>query len=261
MTFANAKQRFSNRVADYVRYRPSYPAGVLNILEENCGLHREHVVADIGSGTGLLSKLFVENGNHVYGVEPNSEMQAAGEEFLHAYPNFASVSGSAEASTLSEHSIDFVTAGQAFHWFDPVQCRKEFSRILKTGGWVVVVCNERQTDSTPFLRDYEALLHRFGTDYARVSDSYPLPEDMGEFFGPHNYLPSELPNLQEFDFDGLSGRLRSSSYAPAMGHPDFPQMMNELKHIFAAYQQNGTVRFDYRTRIYAGNLDSARNNG
>jgi SAM-dependent methyltransferase len=256
MTFADAKQRFSNRVEDYARYRPSYPPGVLDFLKENCNLHREHIIADIGSGTGLLSKLFLENGNHVYGIEPNAEMQAGGEEFLHGYPNFASIAGSAEATTLAEHSIDFVTAGQAFHWFDPIASRKEFSHILKPGGWVVVVCNERQTDSTPFLRDYEALLHRFGTDYARVSDSYPVPEDMEGFFG-HNFLSHEVPNLQEFDFDGLSGRLRSSSYSPAANHPNFPQMMNELKHIFAAYRKNGIVRFDYRTRVYAGNLDSA----
>ncbi len=259
MTFANAKQRFSNRVADYVRYRPSYPAGVLSFLAENSGLHRHHVVADIGSGTGLLSKLFVENGNHVYGVEPNAEMQAAGDEFLHSYPNFASVNGSAEATTLADGSIDFVTAGQAFHWFDPTASRKEFSRILKPGGWFVVIHNERLKDTTPFLRDYEALLRRFGTDYARVSDSYPLPQDMQSFFGASGFLSHEVPNAQEFDFDGLSGRLRSSSYSPAANHPDFPQMMNELKHIFTAYQHDGIVSFDYRTRVFAGKLDLDRN--
>ncbi len=254
MTFANAKQRFSNRVEDYVRYRPGYPAGVLGFLAENCGLHTEHVIADIGSGTGLLSKLFLDSGNHVYGVEPNAEMYAAGEEFLQGYPNFAGVIGTAEDTTLAEHSVDFVTAGQAFHWFEPNAARREFSRILKPGGWVVVIWNERMTDTTPFLRDYEALLHRFGTDYARVSDSYPRREEMLSFFHSEAFLSHELPNFQNFDFEGLSGRLRSSSYAPAPAHHDFPQMMNELKHIFTAYQRDGIVRFDYRTRIYTGTL-------
>lgn len=256
MTFANAKQRFSNRVQDYVRYRPGYPADVLTFLSQNCGLHGRHVIADIGSGTGLLSKLFLENGNHVYGVEPNAEMQAAGEEFLHCYPNFAGISGSAEATTLAERSIDFVTVGQAFHWFDPVVTRNEFSRILKPGGWVVVVSNERETDSTPFLRDYEALLRRFGTDYARVSDSYPRPEDMRAFFGSNDFLSHDLPNSQDFDFAGLSGRLCSSSYAPTPDHRDFAPMMVELRHIFAAYQKNDAVHFEYRTRIFAGDLPS-----
>ena len=253
--FTNAKQRFSNRVEDYVRYRPGYPVGVLGYLSENCGLHGKHVIADIGSGTGLLSKLFLDNGNHVYGVEPNAEMYAAGEEFLHNYPNFSGVKGSAEDTTLAEHSVDFVVAGQAFHWFDPVVSRNEFARILKPGGWVVVLWNERLLDTTSFLRDYEALLHRFGTDYAKVSDSYPRREQMRLFFGSENFLSHHFPNAQDFDFEGLSGRLRSSSYAPAADQANFPQMMNELKHIFAAYQHNGKVRFDYRTRIYAGTLD------
>lgn len=255
MSFVNAKQRFANRVDDYVRYRPGYPAGVLTFLSENCGLHSRHVIADIGSGTGLLSKLFLDNGNHVYGVEPNPEMYVAGEEFLQKYPNSAGVSGSAEATTLAEHSVDFVAAGQSFHWFDPAASRAEFSRILKPDGWVVVIWNERLLDTTPFLRDYEALLHRFGTDYAKVSDSYPRAEQMRSFFASEDFLSHDLSNLQEFDFEGLSGRLRSSSYVPAADHPNFSQMINELKHVFAAYQHQGKVRFDYRTRIYAGRLD------
>lgn len=259
MTFTNAKQRFSNRVEDYVRYRPGYPAGVLGFLADNCGLHNKHIIADVGSGTGLLSKLFLDNGNHVYGVEPNAEMYAAGEEFLRHYPHFAGVIGSAEDTTLAEHNVDFIAAGQAFHWFEPNAAREEFSRILKPGGWVVVIWNERMIDTTPFLRDYEALLHRFGTDYARVSDSYPRREEMIAFFRSKSFLAHELTNFQEFDFGGLSGRLRSSSYAPAPDHHDFPQMMNELKHMFAAYQHDGIVRFDYRTRIYAGALPLGEN--
>jgi SAM-dependent methyltransferase len=253
MSFSNSKQRFSNRVEDYRRYRPGYPAEVLTYLSQNCGLHAGHVIADIGSGTGLLSKLFLDNGNHVYGIEPNAEMQTAGEEFLHSYPNFAGIKASAEATTLADQSMDFVSAGQAFHWFDPLAAGHEFMRILKPGGWVVVVSNERQLDASAFLRDYEALLRRFGTDYARVSDSYPREEDMRTFFGSAAFLSHDVPNAQDFDFEGLSGRLRSSSYAPAPDHPDYSQMMNELKHIFAAYRKNGLVRFEYRTRIFAGN--------
>lgn len=254
MTFADAKQRFSNRVADYVRYRPGYPAACLDLLRTNCGLRPADVVADIGSGTGVLSKLFLDNGNRVYGVEPNDEMRAAGEEFLREYANFSSVNGSAESTTLPFQSCDFVTAGQAFHWFDAPKARNEFQRILTPARWVVVLWNERLTDTTDFLRAYEALLLKFSTDYARVSESYPRPEQMRAFFGANEFTAHDLPNSQEFDFDGLRGRLRSSSYAPTEEDPVFPKMMGELERIFAAHQQGRHVHFEYRTRIYIGKL-------
>jgi ubiquinone/menaquinone biosynthesis C-methylase UbiE len=157
MTFADAKQRFSNRAADYVRYRPGYPAEVLPLLRSECGLKSGHVIADIGSGTGFLSELFLKNGNRVYGVEPNEAMRQAGEEYLAAYDGFVSINASAEATTLGNASVDFVTAGQAFHWFEPSAARREFIRILKPLGWIVVLWNDRQMD-TPFASAYENLL-------------------------------------------------------------------------------------------------------
>jgi SAM-dependent methyltransferase len=258
MTFEDAKHRFSNRVADYVRYRPGYPPELLPLLQNWCGLRPEHAVADIGSGTGFLTKVFLDFGNRVYGVEPNAEMRAAGEELLRSFPNFTSVAGSAEATTLPADSVDVVTAGQAFHWFRQPEAGKEFHRILKESGRVIIVWNERLTDDTAFLREYEALLLRFGTDYAKVSESYPRAEQMLAFFHPNEFTSHALPYFQEFDFEGLSGRLRSSSYAPAPGHPQFEPMMNELRGIFDAHHKNGIVHMEYRTRIYAGKLDYDR---
>jgi SAM-dependent methyltransferase len=255
MSIVDAKQRFSNRVADYVRYRPGYPAEILPLLKTWTSFRVDHIVADIGSGTGLLSKLFLDSGNRVLGVEPNAEMRAAGEEFLSGYPNFKSIAGSAEATTLPSESVDFVAAGQAFHWFQMPATRDEFRRILKSGGRVLIIWNERLLDETAFLREYEALLNRFGTDYAKVSESYPRAEQMLEFFGPNEFTSHSLPSFQEFDFEGLSGRLRSSSYAPPAGHPQFEPMMKELRRLFDAFHQGGVVRMEYRTRVYAGKLD------
>src|SRR4029453_17979120 len=121
-------QRFSSRVEDYIKYRPSYPPALLDTLVTQCRLTPTAEVADIGSGTGLLSELFLRNGNRVYGVEPNREMREAGERLLSAYPSFVSVDGRAEATMLDDASVDFVTAGQAFHWFDPPHARREFMR-------------------------------------------------------------------------------------------------------------------------------------
>ena len=204
MTFSDAKQRFSNRASDYVRYRPGYPTEILQKLRDDFGLQRSHVVADIGSGTGLLTNLFLENGNHVFGVEPNSEMREAGEEFLFAFPTFVSVDGSAETTTLIEASVDFIVVGQAFHWFEPAKARTEFQRILKPHGYVGIIWNERQLDLTPFLRGYEGLLRKFGTDYDKVSESYPSQAQIENFFVPNEVRHLQFPNVQSFDFDGLA---------------------------------------------------------
>jgi len=256
MLAADPKQRFTNRVADYVRYRPGYPPAVLDVLREECGLVPESVVADIGSGTGLLAQMFLENGNLVYGVEPNAAMREAGEQYLEKYPHFCSVAGSAEATTLPDASADFVVAGQAFHWFEPKAAHAEFRRILRPRGWVAVLWNERVSDETPFQREYEILLRTFGTDYEKVSAKYPQDRPMRSFFGSGAGGKKSFSNEQVFDFDGLRGRLLSSSYSPPQGHPQHEPMLAALKTLFDAHARDGRVRFEYQTHIYYGQLES-----
>src|SRR5215218_11175686 len=205
-------QRFTGRVESYARYRPSYPQAVLDLLAAECGLTSASVVADVGSGTGLLSELFLENGNRVFGIEPNEEMRAAGESLLRDYPRFTSVAGRAEATTLDDACVDFVTAGQAFHWFDPPRARREFARILRPGGWVVLAWNDRRTEGTSFLEDYERLLLEYGTDYREVSAKYTEESMLAALYGPSEMRTKSFDNEQVFDLDGLCGRLTSSSF-------------------------------------------------
>ena len=295
MSFADAKQRFSNRVADYIRCRPGYPPAVVELLRDECRLHADHAIADVGSGTGVLTRLFLENGNQVFGIEPNEEMRLAGDEFLSSYKKFSSVRGSAEATTLPSASVDVVTVAQAFHWFEPVATLREFLRILKPHGWVVVIWNDRRISETGFGRAYEDLLVRYGTDYTRVKEAYPEEKDMETFFGasveaggsrgeknrssrnerdakntkdPPLQMQEvsgvrrfELPNFQEFDFEGLTGRLRSSSYAPKEGHANYAPMMAVLRELFDGNQKFGRVRMEYTTQIYFGRMDELRNSG
>ncbi len=243
------KQRFSQRVENYVKYRPGYPAAILPLLASECGLTPQSIIADIGSGTGLLARLFLENGNTVFGVEPNPEMRAAGEAFLAAYPRFVSVAAAAEATTLPEASVDFVTAGQAFHWFDAPAALAEFRRILRPQGWVILVWNERLSDdSVPFLAAYERLLRTYGTDYTAVDHRRYGPAELTRFFGAAPRRAT-FANRQDFDFVGLRGRLLSSSYVPLPGHPRYEPMLAELEAIFDTYQENGRVTFLYTTEV------------
>jgi len=248
------KLRFSNRVENYAKYRPSYPSEVVDILREECQLTAVSVIADIGSGTGLLADLFLKNGNRVYGVEPNRKMREASERLLKAYSNFVAVEGAAESTTLGAHSIDFITAGQAFHWFDRQKAREEFIRIQKTGGWVVLIWNDRLTDSSPFLGAYEELMNTYAIDYHEVDHRQMYKDAILEFFGTGNFNLKILKNSQAFNLESLKGRVLSSSYAPEEGHPNFQPMMDLLISIFQRYQRDGQVVFEYNTRVYYGKL-------
>jgi SAM-dependent methyltransferase len=248
--------RFSNRAEDYAKYRPSYPAGVLEILRADCGLMESSTVADVGSGTGILSKLFLKDGNPVIGIEPNAAMRQSAERLLAGFSNFVSIDATAEATTLEPASVDFITAGQAFHWFDREKARREFARILRPGGWVVLIWNERRLDSTAFLRDYEDLLRHYGTDYDKVRHENVVGE-IAQFLAPGALQLKSLDNVQHFDFESLKGRTRSASYTPEPGTPNFEPMFAKLEEIFNAHESDGIVTFEYETRVYYGHLTNS----
>lgn len=247
-------KRFSDRVENYVKYRPSYPREIIQLLEEDCSLTTEAVLADIGSGTGKLSELFLEYGCRVIGVEPNDEMRKGGEKQLSGYPNFTSHAGTAEATGLPDKSVDFVTAGQAFHWFDTEKTRVEFARILKPGGWAVLVWNSRRRSSSLFMPAYEQLIDTYSTDSKKVSHLRFTDEVMAGFFAPKGFKLKTFEYAQVLDLEGLKGRLLSSSYAPLEGHPNHIPMLERLDEIFEKYQVNGRVIMKYDTEVYYGQL-------
>ena len=253
MPATNATSRFSDRVENYIRYRPGYPPEALQVLKDNCGLRPDHEVADVASGTGIWTRMLLENGNRVVGVEPNAEMRQAGERLLAGFPRFTSVAGTAEATTLRDASVDFVTAAQAAHWFQREQARREFVRVLKPRGWLVLLWNERLTDSTAFLRDYEQLLLNFGTDYQEVRHERTTAV-VNEFFDPAPFHEREFPMRQEFDYPGIEGRLLSSSYVPGPGDANYEPMLRELRKVFDVHAVGGRATFEYKTRVYFGKL-------
>jgi len=253
---ADPTKRFSSRVEDYIKYRPHYPPSVVELLSNECGLTPASVIADVGSGTGILSELFLRNGNRVFGVEPNREMREAGERMLAGFDNFVSVDGRAEATTLAGASVDFVTAGQAFHWFDIEGARREFRRVLRPGGWVVALWNDRRIEGTPLLEDYERMLIEYSTDYCEVSSKHSDEEALGKFFGAGGFTTKRFANSQTLDFESMKGRLRSSSYTPEPGHPNFEPMMREFAAVFERYQADGKIVVEYDTKVFYGRLGS-----
>jgi len=249
----NSTGRFSNRVDDYVKYRPGYPEAVVPFLQKITGLPAGGVVADIGSGTGISTRLFLDKGYQVYGVEPNKEMREKAEELLKGYPGFISVNATAEASTLENNSVDLVVAGQAFHWFDRAKTKAEWKRIAKPGAYAAVLFNERQIVS-PFEKAYEELLLQYATDYTQINHRNVADADLFAFYAPAPGQVQSFHNEQVFDFDGVKGRMLSSSYVPTADSPVYEEMLSRLKRIFEQHQVNGKVKFDYETKVYTGTL-------
>lgn len=242
-------ERFSNRVENYVKYRPSYPPEVLDLFRDEMNLTIDSTVADIGSGTGISARIFLENGNAVFGVEPNRAMREAAEEFLQDFPKFNSVEGTSENTHLPENSVDFVVAAQAFHWFDKEKTYKEFKRILRENGFAALIWNERQLDTNEFLIDYENHLKKFGTDYEKVRHDNLDENVLRGFFGT-DFQKRTFLNVQTLDFEGLKGRMLSASYIPSEKNPVFGQMIDELKSLFEKHAEKGKIKVLYYTNIY-----------
>ena len=250
----NPLGRFSDRVGDYVRYRPSYPAGLIELLRERAGLGAGAAVADVGAGTGIFSRLLLQAGARVFAVEPNDGMRAAAEAELGGEPRFASLKGTSEATGLAAASVDLITCAQAFHWFEPVATGREFRRILAPGGHCALIWNTAVRGGE-FAEGYEEIKARFGTDFQQIRhENIKAPERFGPFFGPGGWKRHAFANDQVLDWTGLRGRLLSSSYAPAPGQPGHEPMLAALRALFDRCQQAGSVRMEYETELYLGRL-------
>jgi len=244
--------RFSNRVTDYVKFRPSYPEAVFDALVARLGAELPRVAADIGSGTGIFSRGLLARGFDVHAVEPNPQMRAEAVRARGSEPRFHSGSGRAEATELPDESVALVVAAQAFHWFDTELCRSEWRRVLMPGGIVGVVWNQRRLGSA-FMASYEALLQRL-EEYGRVSRWQRDEAAIVDLFGAGRFETLEVPNQQSFDWEGLRGRVLSSSYVPKPGQPGHEELMLELRRSFDVHARSGSVQFDYATRLHIGRL-------
>jgi len=243
-------ERFSNRVENYIKYRPGYPPEVLQLFRDEMDLTPSSVLADIGSGTGISSQIFLENGNTVYGVEPNAAMRNAATSLLKNFPNYKPVEGMAEYTTLPDGSVNIILAAQAFHWFEPEKTRIEFKRITREAGYIALIWNERQLDTTPFLREYEHFLLANAGDYEKVRHENVTAEKLEDFFQT-DFKKRTFANEQIFDFEGLRGRMLSSSYMPSESDERFADVESQLRKLFEKHaDENGKIAILYDTNVF-----------
>ncbi|WP_159885765.1 class I SAM-dependent methyltransferase [Paenibacillus puerhi] len=248
------KERFSNRVGNYVKYRPSYPAEAIDYLYSKVGMKPDSRIADVGAGTGIFSKLLLKRGSEVIAVEPNQAMREAADQELGAHSAYRSVAAAAEATGLPEQSVDFIVCAQSFHWFDRPAAQAEFHRILRPGGKAVLIWNSRLTTGTPFLEGYEELLRLYSTDYSQMTHKNISAEQLRLFFRDQDMHTAKFANSQLFHLDELIGRALSSSYVPAEGQPNHERLKQELGLLFERTKENDRVSFDYETEIFWGDV-------
>jgi SAM-dependent methyltransferase len=275
----NALPRFSSRVENYIKYRPGYPQAIIDLLRKECHLTTDALIAAIGSGTGKLTEVFLNYGYRVLGIEPDPEMRAAAEYVLGQYPTFTSIAASAEATELPDGSVDVITSGQAFHWFDRERVRKEFARILVPKGWVVLVWNRQKTAGTPFLvaleqfwqtyltreglrglatsQDLTLLLRATNPVYRwRLDPELISQELIAPFFGSDGFALETFENPQIYDFEGMKGRVLSAGSAPQVDHPRYAEMLEALTALFWTHQVDGTITIEQETCVYYGQLSN-----
>lgn len=248
------KTRFSSRVDNYLKFRPKYPRKIISFMKHKLKLVSDSVVADIGSGTGLLSILFLEHGNKVYGIEPNEDMRKAGEQYLRKYNKFYSLNASAENTSLKPNSIDFIVAGQSYHWFDHKKSKIEFKRILKSKGKVVLIWNSK-SDTDNFTRIYVEIVKSHSKNYNIINNKSRKENTFIPFFSPELFYTKHFTNEQNLNWLELRGITLSFSYVPLVGS-EHNALFKELKDLFLKYQINKKIVFKYKTEVIYGNLMS-----
>jgi ubiquinone/menaquinone biosynthesis C-methylase UbiE len=248
----NNLSNFTGRAEEYAKYRPDYPEQIISLLENKIGFDLSKDIADIGCGTGKLSKLFLNNGNLVFGVEPNDEMRLKSEKLLSKFINFISIEGTAEKTMLATKSIDVITVGQAFHWFDLKKTKKEFKRVLKKDGHVVIVWNERKNTSL-VMKAVNKILLSLNQEHEEAEKNLVDKNLLNTFYGVEKANTSIFPNFQLLDLAGLKGRIQSISYVPESGDEN-KRIMNEIKDVFEKYNNGGMVKIEYTAKVFYGKL-------
>lgn len=254
MMAPDSSNRFNQKASHYSKARPSYPDECVDWILDRVGFSSNISVADVGSGTGILTELFLKRGAFVFGVEPNSEMRAEAERsLLSEYELFRSVSGSAEETSLMDDSVQLVTVAQAYHWMDPEKTTSEFRRILQPGGLVALLWNDRQAEASEFMSGYEELLEKYGTEFEEIRDRATV-RGLDSLFGQDSFEEFKAINVVSMSIDDLHGLVQSLSYLPSAGEKGFQELSEDLGRLFESQEEDGEVRFVYETSCFLGGV-------
>ena len=247
-------QRFTDRVENYAKYRPDYPRALIQFLGER--IPAPATIADIGSGTGILSSQLLDAAYTVFGVEPNAPMRMEAVRRLGDRHNFHSVDGTGEATTLAPGAVDAITCAQSFHWFDRGRCRVEFERITRGSKLVFLIWNERISEG--MMEEYDRLLQASAPEYCAVGRRNITDADVGKFFGPARFELFYFAHAQRLDRKAFVGRVLSSSYVPNVGQPGHDEVMEKIRVFFDRHAQAGRIEFQYQTRVYVATIGQGR---
>ena len=249
----DSRERFTDRVENYTRFRPGYPDDLVTALFADPADGATAVIADIGSGSGIFTRKLLERGARVYAVEPNAAMRIAAERDLREYDNFVSIDGDAGDTGLGENSVDLITAAQAFHWFNNLETLAEFQRILRPGGRLALIWNKRRLNR-PFQKVYDTILREYAPEYGKVNHMNLTDGEIAGFFADGKMRLSRFDYMQRLDFASLLGRLQSSSYCPRHDTPAYRRLRLAMHELFEKHARGGMVDFDYDSLLYLGEI-------
>jgi SAM-dependent methyltransferase len=245
-------ERFSGRVQAYLAYRPRFPHGIVSFLREHGALPDGAVVADVGAGTGMLAEIFLEAGNRVIAVEPNGEMLEACRALAAQQFTLEIVQGQAEATTLPDASVDLIAIGRAMHWFDWPRAHREFVRILRPGGWVLVATNGHRDSGAPVSNRLSEILRKWRTDSAEADTRCDFNGRLREFLDTSSWQRTTLHHAMTVDFATLLGYAESLSAIPRPGERGYEGMVAELRAMFEEYQRDAVLVTPLACELYLG---------
>ena len=247
------EHKFDKKGEIYSKARPSYPDALFIYLKDQNLISKSTVAADIGSGTGIFTEKLCPYVSRVFAVEPNDGMRSVAEDKYTAYENIISVNGRAEDTKLSDKSVDFITVAQAFHWFDRQSFKTECRRILKNNGNILLVWNDRDTESELIRENYD-INRRFCPNFKGSSNGIDFSKDAFRDFFEGDFDVVQFRNDLIYDEKAFVSRCLSSSYAPKPGEENYDEYVAELQELFKKHSLNGTAFYPYITRCYIGRL-------